>query len=165
VNEGRVLIAGIGNVFLGDDAFGVEVVRRLAARGLPERVRAVDFGIRGFDLACALIDGYDAAILVDAAPRGGSPGTLYVIEADTTAGEASAAVEGHALDPVKVFALARSLGGDLPPVQVVGCEPASLGAEDGDVDVALSPPVAEAVDRAVDLVLELALRATRGADA
>ncbi len=80
----RILIAGIGNIFLGDDAFGVEVVRRLSrsARKLPDEVRIVDFGIRGFDLAYALMEGYEVAILVDATPRGGVPGTLYTIEPD-----------------------------------------------------------------------------------
>src|SRR6202030_732892 len=78
----RILIAGIGNIFLGDDAFGVEVVRRLAARKLPDAIRVVDFGIRGFDLAYALMEGYEITILVDATPRGGQPGTLYTIEPD-----------------------------------------------------------------------------------
>ncbi|MGH7848434.1 MAG: hydrogenase maturation protease, partial [Candidatus Binatia bacterium] len=73
----KILVAGIGNIFLGDDGFGVEVARELAKRKLPESVRVVDFGIRGFDLAYALLDGYDLTILVDAAPRGGLPGTLY----------------------------------------------------------------------------------------
>ena len=76
----RILIAGIGNIFLGDDAFGVEVARRLVRRRLPDGVRVVDFGIRGLDLTYALLDGYEAVILVDAAPRGGPPGTLYVLE-------------------------------------------------------------------------------------
>src|ERR1700734_1751902 len=78
----RILIAGIGNIFLGDDAFGSEVARRLAARPMPDGVKVVDFGIRGFDLTYALLDGSDATILVDATPRGGPPGTLYVIEPD-----------------------------------------------------------------------------------
>jgi hydrogenase maturation protease len=78
----RVLVACIGNIFLGDDAFGVEVAQRLAGRGLPEGVRVVDFGIRGLDLTFALLDDYEAVILVDATPRGGDPGTLYVLELD-----------------------------------------------------------------------------------
>ncbi len=93
----RILIAGIGNIFLGDDAFGSEVARRLAAQPIPDGVRVVDFGIRGFDLAYALIDGYDATILVDATPRGGSPGTLYLIEPDP--GEARDAGGRRPVDP------------------------------------------------------------------
>ena len=76
----RILVAGIGNIFLGDDAFGVEVVRRLSAREWPANVRVTDFGIRGYDLAYALLDGYDTTILIDACPRGELAGTLYVIE-------------------------------------------------------------------------------------
>src|SRR5437870_2595644 len=78
----RILVAGIGNIFLGDDAFGCEVVQRLAARAWPASVRVVDFGIRGFDLAYALMDGYDVTIFVDATPRADAPGTLYTIEPD-----------------------------------------------------------------------------------
>lgn len=66
----RILVAGIGNVFLGDDGFGVEVVRRLAGRGLPEGVEVKDFGIRGMDLAYALQDDYELVVFVDATPRG-----------------------------------------------------------------------------------------------
>src|SRR5689334_8572384 len=112
----RILVAGIGNIFLGDDAFGVEVAQRLARRAWPEGVRVVDFGIRGLDLAYALLDGYDAAILVDAAPRGGPPGSLYVIEPSEggPAGQdevgAGTLIEGHGMDPVKVLRLVAALG-------------------------------------------------------
>src|SRR6516225_7125141 len=82
MEQPRILVAGIGNIFLGDDAFGVEVARRLAARPQPDGVRVADFGIRGIDLTYALLDGYETVILVDATPRGGQPGTLYVIEPD-----------------------------------------------------------------------------------
>src|SRR5262245_39805418 len=106
----RILIAGIGNIFLGDDAFGVEVVRRLVQRPLPDGVRVVDFGIRGLDLAYDLVNGYEAVILVDATPRGGQPGTLYVLEPTREempdAADAGLMVETHALDPVKVLRLA-----------------------------------------------------------
>src|SRR3954462_334859 len=95
----RLLIAGVGNIFLGDDAFGVEVVQRLARRPLPEGIRVVDFGIRGLDLAYALLDGYEATILVDALPRGGPPGTLYVLEPELEASSSRAAgvppIEAH----------------------------------------------------------------------
>jgi hydrogenase maturation protease len=161
MNDARVLIAGIGNVFLGDDAFGVEVARRLGERVLPVGVRVVDFGVRGFDLACALIDGYRAAILVDLAGRGGAPGTLYVIEPDVRLDMTAALeVDGHGLEPARVFALAGALGGTLPDrVLIVGCEPERLGEPDGDVSVGLSEAVQAAVDRAIDLTLTLAREA------
>src|SRR5262249_15201119 len=110
----RILVAGVGNIFLGDDAFGVEVARRLARRPLPPEVRVVDFGIRGLDLTYALLDGYETVVLVDAAPRGGPPGTLYVLEpepGEPPAGEAGPLFEMHSLDPVKVLRLAAALGG------------------------------------------------------
>lgn len=155
----RVLVAGIGNIFLGDDAFGVEVVRRLAERALPEGVEVVDFGIRGFDLACALTNDCAAAILVDATPRGGAPGTLYVIEPDAAELEqpSTAAVETHSLDPLKVFGLANALGGRLPRLYVVGCEPGRLESEDGRLP-SLSPPVSAALDGAVAMAESLVRR-------
>ena len=104
----RVLIAGIGNVFLGDDGFGVALAGRLARRDLPAGVDVVDYGIRGMDLAYALLDGWDAVILLDATPRGEAPGTLYVIEPDVESIEA-AAPEAHGMDPVRVLALARAI--------------------------------------------------------
>jgi hydrogenase maturation protease len=161
----RILVAGVGNVFAGDDAFGVEVARRLAGRPLPEGVRVADFGVRGFDLACALIDGCDAAILVDVAARGGPPGSLYVIDASADDLPAAPSVDGHALDPVGVLALARRLGGPLPPVHVVACEPARLFDADDDVAVGLSDPVSAAIEPAMDLVAELVDRARSGPDA
>jgi hydrogenase maturation protease len=146
----RILVAGVGNIFLGDDGFGVEVSRRLAQRSLPEGVRVVDFGIRGLDLTYALLDGWDAAIFVDAAPRGGPPGTLYVLDpqADTSA---PPAIEPHGMDPMKVLALAGTLGGTPPVLRVVGCEPASVG----DFEMGLSPEVQGAIDPAVALVEDL----------
>jgi hydrogenase maturation protease len=151
----RVLIAGVGNIFLGDDAFGCEVARRLAARPLPDGVRVVDFGIRGVDLTYALAGGFHAAILVDAMPRGGAPGTLYVLEPDVPAG--SPQPDPHACDPVAVLAAARALGGDAATatLRVVGCEPARLG--DGDEPAfGLSAEVAAAVEPAIALVEQLA---------
>ena len=152
----RVLVAGIGNVFLGDDAFGVEVVKRLAGRRLPEGVRVVDFGIRGLDLTYALLDGYELVILVDATPRGRAPGTLYVLEPETRddTGPARAVLETHGMDPVKVLELARVMGGRLPLLRVVGCEPATLGDPDTGA-MGLSAPVSAAVEGAVTLILSL----------
>jgi hydrogenase maturation protease len=111
----RVLVAGIGNIFLGDDAFGVEVVRRLSAHELPQNVRVTDFGIRGYDLAYALLDGYDTTILIDACPRGEPAGTLYVIEPDvsevSSPEDQQSAVEAHSMNPLNVLRLATSMGG------------------------------------------------------
>lgn len=150
----RILVAGIGNLFLGDDAFGLAVVRRLAGRPLPEGVLVADFGIRGFDLACALLDGYDLVVLIDATRRGGPPGTLYLIEPDAEAisrADGDAITGGaHGLDPVKALQWARAMGGNLPPLRLIGCEPATFGSEqptDG-----LSPAVEAAVEEAVALV-------------
>ena len=93
----RVLVAGIGNVFLGDDGFGVALAGRLARHALPPGVDVADFGIRGMDLAYALGDGYDAAVLLDAAPRGEPPGTLSVIEPEIEEGEVP--IDAHGMDP------------------------------------------------------------------
>jgi hydrogenase maturation protease len=153
----RILIAGIGNIFLGDDAFGSEAARRLGGRHWPEGVRVVDFGIRGFDLLYALCDGHDLVILIDATPRGGSPGTLYMIEADVAEPaadtSADAAFDAHTLDPMRVLRMARLQGASLPAVLVIGCEPGDLGGEEGRLG--LSDPVAAAIDEAVELVASL----------
>jgi hydrogenase maturation protease len=149
----RILVAGIGNIFLGDDAFGVEVVRRLATRELPTNVRVTDFGIRGYDLAYALLDGYDFTILVDACPRGEAAGTLYVVEpelGDLNAGDRQAAVEAHSMNPLNVLRLATSMGGPLKRVLLVGCEPATLGPEEGQMG--LSATVEAVIGDAVKLV-------------
>jgi hydrogenase maturation protease len=111
----KVLIAGIGNIFHGDDAFGVEVAARLARRSLPAEARVVDFGIRGFDLAYALLDGYDVTILVDTTARGGAPGTLYTIEIDPNApsglDEPRIDVATHGMNPMRVLQMAQTMGG------------------------------------------------------
>ena len=149
----RLLIAGIGNIFRGDDAFGCEVARVLAARMLPEGVRVKDFGIRGFDLACALVEGYDGAILLDATARGRPPGTLYLIEPEPVA--QVAAVDPHGLTPEHVLRLAASLGEPPPWLWVLGCEPEWLGTEDEGA-MGLSEPVRAAVGEAARMAEELA---------
>jgi hydrogenase maturation protease len=149
-----ILVAGIGNIFLGDDAFGVEVVRRLADRKLPEAVRVADFGIRGFDLAYALQDGYETTILVDACPQGQAPGTLYVIEPDLQGLDdmeaPQAVVEAHAMNPMSVLRMARAMNIEVKNVLLVGCEPETLGGEEGKMG--LSASVEAALDEAVKLV-------------
>ncbi|MFE9933288.1 hydrogenase maturation protease [Streptomyces sp. NPDC005533] len=165
----RVLIAGIGNVFLGDDGFGVETVRALSAHPLPDGVEAVDFGVRGVHLAYQLLDGYDTLLIVDATARGGEPGTLYLIEADGSeepggvgggAGAVGAApgapvLDGHHMSPDAVLALLGTLcagTGATPPRRtlVLGCEPACL-----DEGIGLSAAVSAAVPEAVRTVLDL----------
>jgi len=148
----RILVAGIGNIFLGDDAFGVEVARRLAGCSLPEGVRVVDFGIRGLDLAYALMEDYAAVILVDASPRGRAPGTLYEIEPEGLA-DGATAVDPHAAVPHQVLGLVRSMGGTLPPVRVVGCEPSTR--PDDEPRMGLSPEVEGAVEPAIALVRDV----------
>lgn len=151
----RVLVAGIGNIFEGDDGFGVEVVKRLAAIDLPEGVQIADFGIRGFDLVYALQDGYDTTILVDAFPHGQAPGTLSLVEPDLRAIEAEEcdALEPHGMDPLKVLRMANAMNGSLKRVLLVGCEPATLGGEEGQMG--LSELVQASVDEAVKMVASL----------
>ncbi|WP_328966452.1 hydrogenase maturation protease [Streptomyces sp. NBC_00239] len=156
--NGRTLIAGIGNVFLGDDGFGVETLRALSAHPLPQGVQAVDFGVRGVHLAYQLLDGYDTVVLVDATARGGAPGTLYLIEVgagDTGSAPGGGTLDGHDMSPATVLALLDTLcagTGTAPPgrVLVLGCEPDCV--EEG---IGLSPPVAAAVPEAVRALLEL----------
>jgi hydrogenase maturation protease len=155
----RVLVAGVGNVFLGDDGFGVEVVRRLRDEGrdrkLPDWVRVADYGIRGMHLAYDLAgSAYELTILVDATSTGDPPGTVSVIELDTAAGaaaeETTAVLDAHGMQPDVVLNLVRLLGADPGRVVLVGCQPAVL-----DHSMALSPAVEEAVGPAVDAVVEL----------
>jgi len=149
-----VLVAGIGNIFCRDDAFGVSVAAKLARERLPRNVRVEDFGIRGFDLVLALLDGYDLTIFVDAVSRGGVPGTLYTIEPDVDAIASDGIYENaHGLDPVKVLATAKSAGARLGRVVVVGCEPAVLDDETGCLG--LSEPVEAAVDPAIEMIRRL----------
>ncbi len=151
----RILIACIGNIFLGDDAFGVEVARVLEGRSLPPEVVACDFGIRGYDLAYALGDGYDAVILVDATPRGEPPGTVYLIEPDMgklCSGDAPA-VDAHNMDPVRVLQAAAKLGSTPQRVYLVGCEPGPLDLS--EERMGLSEAVQAAVPQAVALIESL----------
>jgi hydrogenase maturation protease len=149
-------VAGIGNVFLGDDGFGVEVVRRLGEQDLPDGVDVVDYGIRGVHLAYDLLDArYATLVLVDALPLDEPPGTLAVLEVPADA-PGSAPVDGHAMSPDVVLAALRGLGGEQPRVLVVGCSPAVL-----DEGMQLSAPVSAAVDEAVRLVERVARDATR----
>jgi hydrogenase maturation protease len=143
----RILIAGIGNIFFGDDAFGCEVVRRLAARVLPRGVQVVDFGIRGMDLAYALGDEQQLTILVDAVSRGAPPGTLYIIQPELD-GETRASPDVHSLKPEAAIRLARDLAGTVRPILLVGCEPSPLDECD-DIQSGLSRPVEEALEEAI----------------
>ncbi|MDQ3636017.1 MAG: hydrogenase maturation protease [Acidobacteriota bacterium] len=154
----RILIAGLGNIFLGDDAFGSEVARKLMQRDLPENVRVVDFGIRGLDLAYTLLDAKeDVTILVDATPRGGEIGTLYTIEPDLSelnnldAGQMQ--IEPHGMNPMKVLAMVKSMGGEFKKILLVGCEPEILDPD--EEKMGLNEPVALAVDEAVKTVESL----------
>jgi hydrogenase maturation protease len=158
----RILVAGVGNIFWGDDAFGVEVVNRLGQRPLPPDVRVVDFGIRAMDLTYALLEPYEAVILVDAMPRGQAPGTLYVLE-PTLENElpADVSIEVHDMNPVKVLRLAQSLGSRVSQLVVVGCEP-QPSLEDDEMRMGLSPAVTAVVDEAACLVESLAARLLNG---
>jgi hydrogenase maturation protease len=149
----RLLVAGIGNILLSDDGFGVAVARRLADRALPDGVRVADFGIRGVHLAYELLDGYDALILIDALPLGERPGTLAVVEPEPAAGrgdDGSPVMDAHRMSPEMVLATLASLGGEIGRVLIVGCQPADLS--DG---IGLTPPVEAAIDAAADLCCQL----------
>jgi hydrogenase maturation protease len=151
----RILVAGIGNIFLGDDGFGVEVVKRLATAGLPEAVRVVDFGIRGLDLVYALQDGYETTILIDAYPHGREPGTVSVVEPDLSMLDSNAGnfVEPHSMHPLNVLRMAKAMHGSLKRVLLVGCEPASLGGDEGHMG--LTPEVEAAVGEATKVMEKL----------
>jgi hydrogenase maturation protease len=161
----RILVAGIGNVFMGDDGFGVAVAERLAKRALPAGVVVMDAGIRGIDLTYALMDGPDAAILVDLVRRGGPPGTLYVLDPTEDAGAPRAPeptlVEAHAMDPMRVLAFVRASAAKLGELRVVGCEPASVPALEDDPVMGLTEPVEAAIPGAIELVLDLVSRFSR----
>lgn len=149
---GRTLVAGIGNVFLSDDGFGVEVAQRLSREALPEGVRILDAGIKARHLAFEILDGgYHTAVLVDAVRRGGAPGTVYLIE-PALDGETvpPQPLDGHAMDPGAVLSFVSALGAGSTRLLVVGCEPASI--EEG---MGLTAPVAAAVEEAMALVRRL----------
>ena len=145
----RVLIAGVGNIFFGDDGFGVEVARRLETEALPPAARVVDFGIRGLHLAFELLEPLDLLVLVDTARRGGPPGTLYLIEpADFDSRPADP--DAHGMDIVQVFRMLEQLGGARPKTRIVACEPADLGA-----GLAMSQAIQGAIAPAVKMVMDL----------
>ena len=152
--NGSVLVAGVGNIFLGDDGFGVEVVRRLGAQPMPDGVKLVDFGIRGVHLAYELLDGYDTLVLIDAAPHGQQPGTVSLLEPNmATLPESPASVglvDAHGMEPTSVFSLLKSLNEVPVRTVIVACEPADTGE-----GIGLSGPVAAAVDPAVEMVRNL----------
>ncbi|MBA2581362.1 MAG: hydrogenase maturation protease [Thermoleophilaceae bacterium] len=138
---------------MGDDGFGVEVARRLRDRELPRGTEVSDFGIRGLDLVYALGENYDAAVFVDAVPRGEEPGTLFVIEPELEAQDEPVALDAHGMDPVKVLALAAQLGSVPERILVVGCEPRTrMTGDEEEIVGELSEPVRAAVDEAVVLV-------------
>jgi hydrogenase maturation protease len=150
-----ILVAGIGNIFKGDDGFGVAVAHRMAGRPLPAGVTLKDFGIRGLDLTYALLDGYAGVILVDTAQRGKPPGTVYVIEPEASAiadpQPEDLLFSPHELDPARVLRLAAALGSQCRRVVLVACEPASFGDDEWGA-MELTTPVAAAIDIAADLV-------------
>jgi hydrogenase maturation protease len=156
VSRRRILVAGVGNVFLGDDGFGVEVVRRLAGRELPEGVEVVDFGIRGMDLVYALQDDYEIVIFVDAIPRGEEPGTVYLLEPEIEE-DGEVVLDTHGMDPVKVIKFARALGAKPTRTLIVGCEPQAVmsGEDHEDMLMELSEPVRAGVEESVKLVESL----------
>jgi hydrogenase maturation protease len=152
--SGGWLVAGIGNIFLTDDAFGVEVANRLATQPQPPGVRVAEFGIRGLHLAYELLDGYDGLILIDAVPmRDAPPGTLAVLEVEPPGAVEDGdelLVDAHSMSPDVVLATLARLGGRIDRIYVVGCQPASL-----DEGIGLTPAVAAAVDGALGLCRDL----------
>ncbi len=176
----KMLVAGVGNIFFSDDAFGCEVVRRLAKEDLPEGVVVADFGIKGVHLAYELLEGYDTVIIVDVAPCGGKPGDLYLIEPKleeiaesplvqaASEGE-SALVDAHGLEPDAIFGMLKALGGNVGRALVVGCEPEDI--EDGlGLSATVEAAVEPAVRRLVDIIhrvhtsqeMELSVLAAKG---
>ena len=160
----RILVAGVGNVFHGDDAFGVVVAERLLKRPMRDFVTVADFGIRSYDLAFAISDGYDAVILVDATTRGREPGTVYLLTPQLDAVTAGRSVSaGHSLNPEAVLSMLETLGGFDGELYVVGCEPVTLQSLDGRIG--LSPIVEAAVPTAIELIDEVIESVLRGEDA
>ena len=159
----RILVACIGNMFLGDDAFGVEMAKRLAQHPLPDGVTVVDFGIRSYDLAYALMRNWELVILVDALPQGGQPGTLYVLEPEL--GDAApVSLDAHTMNPASVLQLVQGLGGEVGRVLLVGCEPQSLEPNDNG-NIGLSPAVTHALDEAIHMIDKLIIHSSSRATA
>lgn len=151
----EILVACIGNIFLGDDGFGVEVARQLQQAGLPDEARVVDYGIRGFDLAWALLEPWRAVVLVDAIRRGECPGTLYLLQpAGASHRSIQATPDPHAMHPEQVIALSRSFGSISAEIFIVGCEPLDFG-DDLEGRMGLSPEVARVIPQAVSMISEL----------
>ncbi|KAA1250259.1 hydrogenase maturation protease [Mycobacterium simiae] len=146
----RILVAGIGNIFLGDDGFGSEVVRQADVPQQDPNVRVIDYGIRGMHLAYDLLEGWDTLVLVDAVPSRGSPGTLHVFQADQQSWPDPPGLDAHGMDPATVFASLRALGGAPPYTVIVGCEAGNV-----DEGIGLSAPVAKAVPRAARAVEDI----------
>jgi hydrogenase maturation protease len=161
----RILIACIGNIFLGDDGFGTEVARRLAGRRLPPGVILKDFGIRGLDLTYALLDPYDLVILVDACPRGGEPGTVYLVEPDPiqadTPDNTPARFDPHSMNPATVLRTVKSMGRKPGRILIVGCEPAEMGSDE-EGKLGLSDLAQAAAGEAVDLIEALLSKTLEG---
>jgi hydrogenase maturation protease len=155
MRSGGILVAGVGNVFLGDDAFGYEVVRELRRRPQHEDVKVIDFGIRSYDLAFALTENYEALILVDAARLGVAPGLVSLIkpELNGPSEETASSPDGHSLDPFHTLQMARSWGTLPKDMYLVACEPAVVDSVDGEIG--LSQTVQAAVPRAVEMVESL----------
>ncbi|QLL09254.1 hydrogenase maturation protease [Mycobacterium vicinigordonae] len=146
----RILVAGIGNIFLGDDGFGSEVVRHATMPRDESDVRVVDYGIGGMHLAYDLLDEWNSLVLVDAIPNRGNPGALHVFQADHDADDGTVGMDAHSMDPQTVFASLRALGGNPPYTVIVGCEAGSV-----DEGMGLTGPVAAAVPRAVSAIREI----------
>lgn len=158
----KILIAGIGNIFLGDDAFGSEVARLLLRQNWPNNIKIIDFGIRALDLTYALLESWDVVILIDAAPRGGAPGTLYLIEPESAEVQATSEpvpgemlVDAHGMDPVKVLRLVHSMGGKIRRLLLVACEPSAMSEE---MEMDISPPVKAAIGEAVKMIESLVVK-------
>src|SRR5262245_57517499 len=150
-SQTRVLVAGLGNIFLGDDGFGVEVVRQLRTRECPSGVEVRDVGIRGVHLAFDLLERPPhLTVLVDALGRGRPPGSVYLFEPEAADATPPAVADAHAMTPEAVLAFLRSIGGQPGRVLVVGCEPASLQERIG-----LSASVSAAVPQAIALIFEI----------
>ena len=160
----RILVAGIGNIFLGDDAFGTEVAQRLLRQNWPENVKIVDFGIRALDLTYALLEPWNVVILIDAALRGGEPGTVYLIEPESAEVQAQSEpvpgemlIDAHGMDPVKVLRLAHSMGGKIERLLLVACEP-SRNVDEMEMDI--SPAVQTAIPEAIAMIESLIAKLT-----